>query len=92
VVGNDAFDACYQNSTGTCGKGPAHKRPGLTLDEKIQFTLTHELIHVLDDANPNALVAYGGTDEAMANEIADQIMGINATNFSNTAAGYWNTP
>jgi RHS repeat-associated protein len=90
VVADDALSLCYQQST--CG-GPAHKRSGQFSNEQyLQFSIVHEFGHILSDANPDALKNYQGTEEAMANELADHIVsgGNISTPFTKTAATFWN--
>ena len=99
LLADDAFSSCYQNNGAGCGRGPDYRRPAsFSLSEKIQFTIAHELTHVLADANGASVQDYRsqglGEEEDMANELAAHIIsgGTISTSFSTQAAGYWNTP
>ena len=85
---DDAFSHCYQYRT--C-PGPSYARPGsFNFDQRVQFTIVHELAHVLADVSPSGVHSvlsseYRGGEEDMANEIALDVVsqGSLTTSFTN---------
>lgn len=93
VISDKTFSACYQ--TNSCPPGqsnPAYARPNnWSVDQGSQFTMAHELGHVLHEASPGALDTYKslwgkpGKDgkEDFANDIARDIITPGDSQFGN---------